>query len=260
MCYKKDISDASVLRFGVPSKGRLYDSTIEAFEGAGFPVIRGQNDRSYVGYLKGFSGVELVFLRATEIVQRLDSGEIHLGITGKDLVKEQQWDWCEHVELLLPMNFGHAKVVVAVPKFWFDISCMADLDDFAADLRVQRDVPMRVATKYSRLTRKFFRKVGLINYALVNTQGSTECLPAMGACEIIVDIVSSGRTLRENRLKILDDGEVLESEAYFCASVHSRARWTDENLSILRNILAFFDSIGGADEIFQRFEKVYSVR
>ena len=114
------------------------------------------------------------------------------------------------------LGFGHADVVVAVPEVWLDVDTMADLDDVAADFRQRHGRRLRIATKYWRLTQQFFSSQhGIQLYRIVESLGATEGAPASGSADIIVDITSTGSTLRANHLKILSDGVILRSEACF---------------------------------------------
>jgi ATP phosphoribosyltransferase len=100
---------------------------------------------------------------------------------------------------------------------------MHDLDEAAADFRARRGRPMRVATKYHALARRFFAEKGVADYRLVDSQGATEAAPRNGAAELIVDITTSGETLRANHLRVLADGLILRSEAVLALS--RRAPW-----------------------------------
>ena len=122
-------------------------------------------------------------------------------------------------ELLAPLGFGHANVVVAVPQAWIDVKTMADLEDVAVAFRAKRGERMRVATKYVNLTRRFFAGNHVTDYRIVESLGATEGAPAAGGAELIVDITTTGSTLAANALKVLDDGVILRSEANFVASL-----------------------------------------
>jgi ATP phosphoribosyltransferase len=167
----------------------------------------------------------VLFLSASEIVSQLASGGAHLGVTGEDLVREGIDDADAAVELLAPLGFGQANVVVAVPQAWIDVRTMADLEEVAADMRARHGRKMRVATKYVNLTRRFFAERGVGDYRIVESLGATEGAPASGAAEIIVDITTSGATLAANALKVLDDGVILRSEANLVASLG--AEWSE---------------------------------
>ena len=163
-------------------------------------------------------------MSASEIVNQLATGVAHLGITGEDLIREQIPDAEDAVEMLTPLGFGHANVIVAVPQAWIDVRNMADLDEVAADLRARRGRKMRVATKYVNLTRRFFAEKGVADYRIVESLGATEGAPGAGSAELVVDITTTGATLAANALKILDDGLILRSEANLVAS--TRAPWS----------------------------------
>ena len=209
---------ASPFVLAVPSKGRLQENTANFFKRAGLSVVQGRGARDYRGALAEVPCVEIAFLSASEIVQQLASGAAHMGVTGEDLVREQVADVEARMELLTPLGFGHANVVVAVPQAWIDVRTMADLEDVASAFHARRGARMRVATKYVNLTRRFFAEQGVTDYRIVESLGATEGAPASGSAELIVDITTTGATLRANGLKVLDDGVMLRSEANLVAS------------------------------------------
>ncbi len=117
-------------------------------------------------------GVEVRFLSASEIAGQLASGAAHLGITGEDLIRETLPDAAGQVELLTPLGFGQATVVVAVPQAWIDVRSMSDLDEVASDMRVRHGKRLRIATKYVNLTRRFFADHGVADYRIVESLGA----------------------------------------------------------------------------------------
>ena len=96
------------------------------------------HERGYSGVMQGLDGVEVAFLSAAEIVHQLDTGRVHIGITGEDLIRETLPDVEGSVEFLAPLGFGRADVVVAVPDCWIDVVRMADLEDVAAQFAGRR--------------------------------------------------------------------------------------------------------------------------
>jgi ATP phosphoribosyltransferase len=219
----------------VPSKGRLQERANEFFARAGLRLRQEGGARDYRAAFEGVKNVEILFLSASEIVSQLAGGIAHLGVTGEDLLRETVPDADRKLVLLAPLGFGHADVVVAVPKAWIDVRSMADLDDVAAALRSRTGQRMRVATKYMNLTRRFFGEHGLADYRIVESAGATEGAPASGAAEIIVDITTTGSTLVANALKRLDDGTILKSEAHLVASL--AATWSTDNQAAARSLL-----------------------
>jgi ATP phosphoribosyltransferase len=206
------------LSIAVPSKGRLKDQAAELFARAGIALRKSGHERFYYGALEGLDGVEVVYLSAAEIVHQLKSGRVQLGITGEDLIRETLADVDGSVEFVAPLGFGRADVVVAVPDCWIDVVRMADLEDVAAQFARAHGRRLRVATKYMNLTRRFFAANGVAGYRIVESVGATEATPAAGAAELIVDITTTGTTLRANHLKVLEDGLILKSQAHLFGS------------------------------------------
>lgn len=223
------------LILAVPSKGRLQENASAFFGRAGLKLAQGAGARDYRGKLLGVPDVEVRYLSASEIAAQLASGAAHLGVTGEDLIRETLPDVRGQVELLTPLGFGNATVVVAVPQAWIDVRDMSDLDEVAAGMRTRHGRRLRVATKYVNLTRRFFAEKGVADYRIVESLGATEGAPAAGSAEIVVDITTTGATLSANALKVLDDGIILRSEANLVASL--KAPWGEGQRAALRTVL-----------------------
>jgi ATP phosphoribosyltransferase len=228
------MTDAPLV-LAVPSKGRLQENAHAFFTRAGLPMLQSGGERTYRGQIGGLGDVEIAYLSASEITRELAAGSVHLGVTGRDLVEEQVPDFAERLDLVLPLGFGHADVVVAVPEAWIDVRSMADLDDVAADFRSRHGRWLTVATKYVNLTRRFFDANGIADYRIIESLGATEGAPASGAADLIVDITSTGSTLAANALKIVGEGVILRSEAHLVASLS--ASWSGGARGALRTIL-----------------------
>lgn len=199
----------NTLTIAIPSKGRLMEAANAMFENAGFKIERLGTERGYRGKLIGLDNIEIAFLSASEIASNLKDGRVDAGITGEDLLREAM----PNPEIVLRLGFGAATVVVAVPDCWLDVAVMADLDDVGEQFYKTHGRRLRVATKYINLTRRFFAEKGVTGYRIVESLGATEGAPAAGTAELIVDITTSGATLKANALKVLDDGLILESTA-----------------------------------------------
>ena len=216
------------LLLALPSKGRLMEGAQSLLARAGLPIERSGSARGYRGSLAGIEGVEVAFLSTPEIVSGLASGAADLGVTGEDLLRDAIPEADTSVRILLRLGFGPADVAVAVPACWLDVASMADLDEISARFHARHGRRLRVATKYLGLTRRFFAEKGLTGYRIVESTGATEGAPTTGAAELIVDITTTGSTLKANHLKVLDDGVILRSEAVLAAregaSADQRAR------------------------------------
>ena len=213
-----------MITLAIPSKGRLKEQSLEVLAKAGLAVTLPEDDRKYRARIDGLDNVEVAFLSASEIAGEIGQGAVDLGITGEDLLRENLADWEARAEIVARLGFGHADVVVAVPDIWLDVDSMADLDDVAADFRHRYGRRLRIATKYWRLTQQFFSQMhGIQVYRIVESLGATEGAPAAGLADIIVDITTTGSTLRANHLRILGDGVILRSEACLVASSTERS-------------------------------------
>ena len=225
----------SPLVIAVPSKGRLQENAASFFGRAGLPVSQARGARDYRGKLSGLVDAEVLFLSASEIVSQLASGGAHLGVTGEDLLREGVPDVERRLEMITPLGFGYANVVVAVPQSWIDVRTMADLDEVADAMQAKHGRRLRVATKYMNLTRAFFTRMGVNDYRIVESPGATEAAPQSGSADIIVDITTTGATLAANGLKLLDDGTMLRSEANLVASL--AAPWGERARAAARTVL-----------------------
>lgn len=203
-----------MITIALPSKGRMKEDASAIFARAGMNIVSVGNDRSYRGRVEGWDDVEIAFLSASEISREVGSGLVDFGVTGEDLMREEWAEVDTRVEFAARLGFGHADVIVAVPEIWLDVDTMADLGDVAADFRARHGRRLEIATKYWRLTQQHFSAThGIQLYRIVESLGATEGAPAAGQADIIVDITSTGSTLRANHLKILSDGVILKSEA-----------------------------------------------
>src|SRR6201996_8585139 len=213
------MSDRLIL--AVPSKGRLQEQAAEYFADAGLAMRKAAGARGYRATLDGMPEIDVMMLSASEIAAALQSGDVHLGVTGEDLVREESPGQESKIALMKALGFGHADVVVAVPQAWIDVSTMADLDDVCAAFAHRHRRRLRIATKYTHLTRAFFAHAGISDYRIVESAGATEGAPTAGSAEAIVDITTTGATLAANGLKTLEDGTILESQAQLAASLNA---------------------------------------
>jgi ATP phosphoribosyltransferase len=224
------------VKLGVPSKGRLMEKTFDWFAARGVRLTRTGSEREYAGSVEGIDGLELVLLSAGEIPREMAAGRIHLGVTGSDLVREKLGAWEDKVREVEPLGFGHADLVIAVPRAWVDVTTLDDLDAVAARFRARHGFRLRIATKYHRLVREYLREHGVADYQLVDSQGATEGTVKNETAEAIADITSTGDTLRANHLKVLADGLVHQSQATLYAS--RAAGWGNGATTVLAGLAA----------------------
>jgi ATP phosphoribosyltransferase len=241
------------LIIALPSKGRLQEQAINFLNGCGFDVRRVGNGREYVSSLVGLDDVDVIYFRPEEIPSRVEHGDAHAGITGEDLYREYGEGETASFLLKPKLGFGGARLVVAVPQSWVDVSTMSDLDEAAMVFHQRHGRSLRVATKFSRLTRAFFAESGIVEYSLMESSGATEGAPAAGVADFVVDLTSTGTTLAENHLKEISGGTVLKTEACMIASLRN-GLWSARALGALEHLVEQIEArIRATSQLILRF-------
>ncbi len=192
-----------MLRIALPNKGRLHDKALDLFETAGLRA-EFSSERALVAELGGTC--QAIFVRAADIPEFVADGAADLGVTGADLVAENG----REVKELLDLGFGRCHLAVAVP----DNSGIRHPADIAPG--------SRIATSFPNLTRSYFDAMD-VSIEIAPVTGATEIAPHLGVADVIVDLVSTGSTLRVNNLREI--ATILESTARVVAN---RAAWEDE--------------------------------
>ena len=177
------------IRIAIPNKGRIKQPTIDALARAGITIL--EEERTYVSKTSN-PRFEAIFARANDIPVYVHYGAVDLGITGHDLILEREANVLELVDL----EYGKATLVVAVTE--------------KSPIKSINDVPAltRVATEFPNITRKYFEEQGK-QVEVLEVSGTTELAPKLGLAQMIVDITSTGETLRKNKLRII--GTILDS-------------------------------------------------
>ena len=203
----------NIINIGPPSKGRLKHDTINIFKKKKLSIYSERGERDLFGYIKKLPNVKIIYLHARECIEQLSLGNIDIGFSGYDLLKESEFNIQKNILIKKRLNFGHATVVLAIADLWLDVQTLLDLDEVADEFKKKKKRLLRVATKYPNLTRQFLYSKGVTQFQLVQSLGSTEVAPFTGTAEIISDITSTGATLKANNLRVLKDGEILKSQA-----------------------------------------------
>ena len=211
----------NIINIGLPSKGRLKHDTINIFKKNKLNLFSERGERDLFGYIKKLPNVKIIYLHARECIEQLSLGNIDIGFSGYDLLKESEVNVQNKILINKKYNFGNANLVLAIPDLWIDVQTLLDLDEVADEFKKKKKKLLRVATKYPNLTRQFLFSKGVTQFQLVKSLGSTEVAPFTGTAEIISDITSTGATLKANNLRILKDGEILKSQACMMISKYS---------------------------------------
>ena len=211
----------NIINIGLPSKGRLKHDTINIFKKKKLNIYSERGERDLFGHIKKLPNVKIIYLHARECIEQLSLGNIDVGFSGYDLLRESEINIQNKILINKKYNFGNANLVLAIPDLWIDVQTLLDLDEVADEFKKKKKRLLRVATKYPNLTRQFLYSKGVTQFQLVKSLGSTEVAPFTGTAEIISDITSTGATLKANNLRILKDGEILKSQACLMISKKS---------------------------------------
>jgi ATP phosphoribosyltransferase len=215
----------TVLRIALPNKGRLSDDTRALFADAGLEV-RSSGDRALTALLGGEFAA--IFVRSQDISEFVADGAADAGVTGWDLVAESE----RKLDTLLDLEFGRCRLVVAAR----DDSGITSLQDIKS---TTRGIP-RVATAFPRITRRFFAGIA-IPVEIVPVSGAAEVAPHLGIADIIVDLTSTGSTLKVNGLREI--GTVLESTAQLVAAPRADSSLDAEQRSALNDLVTALGSV-----------------
>lgn len=206
------------------------------------------NPRQYVASIPQIPSLEVWFQRASDVVRKLAYGDLDLGIVGYDMYAELAGDNTELIVLHEALNFGRCHLALAVPitgKF----ANIGSLDQLRAMPDWTADTPLRVVTGYQSLAKRFFAEKGFKHVVLLSADGALEAAPAMGSADIILDLVSTGVTLRENNLKEIEGGKIVESQGILIAN---RTALTERPgmLQVVHELIERFDAHLKAEQFY----------
>ena len=191
------------------SKGRMKAESEKVFRKNKLKIIQ-KSERSLIGYINGYPNIRVLYMNATEIIEALGKGIGDIGISGKDLWRESEQSIQSNIALAKEYNWGKSDLVVAVDNMWLDCVNPTDLEDISYEFYQKKKRLMRCATKFKNLAHAWFNSKGITQYELITSLGATEVANKLTA-DLIVDLSSSGETLRQNNLKVIDT--ILSSSA-----------------------------------------------
>lgn len=231
-----------MLRIALPNKGRLADDARELFADAGLPA-KARGERALTASLGG--EFEAIFVRAQDIPEFVADGAADAGVTGWDLVCESG----RRLDSLLDLGFGRCRIVVAAKED----AGIRTVEDIGAPNGgpgggpaggASNGAPVRVATVFPAITRRYFAEAGR-TVEIAPISGAVEIAPHLGIADVIVDLTSTGSTLRTNGLREI--ATVLESTARLVAAPGAlagggaeptaRQRSVDELVTALASVL-----------------------
>jgi ATP phosphoribosyltransferase len=224
------------IRISLPSKGRLAEDAVNFLEASGLRIYK-PNPRQYAASIPALPHVTVLFQRPTDIVVSVRDGSVDFGITGLDVTTEFGGKNGEILVLHEALGFGGCHLAVAVPETWDQVKSIADLALYTHRL----GHPLRVATQFMNMVSEFLAINDIQPVSLIHAEGTLEAAPEIGYADCIADLVSSGQTLHDNRLRIVEGGVIFRSEAALIAN-HAALCQRPEVLSVARTLLEFTEA------------------
>ena len=209
---------SEILKIALPNKGRLSQKIYDLLNSAGLN-LEAKDERSLKINTKD-NKFQLIFVRAADIPNFLDSKVADIGFTGRDIVVEKEID----LDVIKEFSFGKCDMVVAIPE--------------EMNIENVKDLPnnLRVATSFPNIAKKYFEKLGK-NAKVSEIMGAVEITPSLGFCDCVIDITSTGTTLKSNRLKIID--KILSSSTVLV----KRKDLDEEKIAKLNSLIRALDSV-----------------
>ena len=171
-----------MLNIALP-KGRLGDKVYELFASVGYDCSEIYSDNRKLVFENKENGVRYLLVKPSDVAIYIAHGAADIGVVGKDILEEGNFDIYE----LLDLNLGKCNMCVAAPN------------DYVEDF----DRPLRVATKFVNIAKNYYISLNR-EIEIIKLNGSIEIAPLLGLTDVIVDIVESGKTLKENNLRVYE--------------------------------------------------------
>jgi ATP phosphoribosyltransferase len=229
------MQSGQTIRLSLPSKGRLERDSLDFLSAVGLRVFK-PNPRQYVAAIPALPDLGVIFQRPGDIVVSVRQGSVDFGITGLDVIEEKRGVNGDILILHDSLGFGSCALTLAIPESWKQVNDILSLKAYASSL----NRPLRVATKFPILTERFLNK-HQIPHTLIAAEGTLETAPTIGYADIISDLVSSGQTLQDNRLRPLPDSVIQPSQAALIAN-RKTLQTRPEALEMARRLLEYIEA------------------
>ena len=220
----------NIISIGIVSKGRLLSDSKNLLKKKKLHIYSERGERELLGKVKGKPNLAVYFYHARELLDQLATGNLDVAISGLDLLTESDINIQKNIKIEKKLNFGFANLVLAVREEFIDVFTTLDLDEVAEDYLKKNKKLIRIGTKYPTLTKNFLFERGVTNFTCVKSLGSTELMPAVNSSTLVSDIVSSGITMIQNKLRPLNDGLILKSQACLFSSKKSKKKRGIKNI------------------------------
>ena len=210
-----------ILRIAIPNKGRLSEKIYDLLNCAGL-VFPSKDERTLQVTTKD-KKYSIIFVRTQDIPMFVENGIADIGFTGFDILTELKAD----VNKIMDLDFGYCEMVVAVKE--------EDIYKTSSDLPQN----LKIATSFPNIAKEYFEKLGKTP-KIIEVSGATEITPRLGLSDVVVDITSSGSTLKSNKLRIID--KILESTAIIIANKNLTEAQQEKTDTLLRALKSVIDA------------------
>lgn len=202
-----------VLKIAIPNKGRLSEKIYDLLNCAGL-TFPSKDERTLQVTTKD-GKYSIIFVRTQDIPRFVEDGVADIGFTGFDIVTELK----ANVDKIMDLDFGYCEMVVAIKEE----------DNYSNSKELPEHI--KVATSFPSIAKDYFESLGKTP-KIIEVSGATEITPRLGLADVVVDITSSGSTLKSNKLKIID--KILESTAIVIAKKDLTQIQTEKTNSLIR--------------------------
>ena len=210
-----------MLKIAIPNKGRLSEKIYDLLNCAGL-VFPSKDERTLQVITKD-KKYSIIFVRTQDIPMFVENGIADIGFTGFDILTELK----SNVYKIMDLDFGYCEMVVAVKEE----------DSYKTSMDLPQN--LKIATSFPNIAREYFEKLGK-NPKIIEVSGATEITPRLGLSDVVVDITSSGSTLKSNKLRIID--KILESTAIVIANKTLNKEKQEKTQVILRALKSVIDA------------------
>ena len=210
-----------MLKIAIPNKGRLSEKIYDLLNSAGM-VFPSKDERTLQVTTKD-KKYSIIFVRTQDIPMFVENGIADIGFTGFDILTELKSD----VDKIMDLDFGYCEMVVAVKEE----------DSYKTSSELPQN--LKIATSFPNIAREYFARLGK-NPKIIEVSGATEITPRLGLSDVVVDITSSGATLKSNKLRIID--KILESTAIVIANKYLSEDKKEKTQVVLRALKSVIDA------------------
>ena len=211
------------LKMAIPNKGRLSERSVELLGKAGLDIGEEWGRKLYIRVKD--RDIEVMLVRAQDIPEFVHSGAIDFGITGLDQVEESGYE----MENILNLDYGHCHLSLAAP----DNSSVRSANDI--------EDGSRIATSFPNVTKRYFDSINK-NVDIVVISGAAEIMPYLGVSDYIVDLVSTGSTLKMNRLR--EAAVLFESQAAIITTKKALSKKNEAIMEVTEAIRSVINAEG----------------